>query len=202
MTCFLGITMDSGLSWSNHIDNLCLKLNKSLFSLRYLSEFLNMNTLKIVYYGYFVSLLNYGIIFWGAASMSSVCRVFKLQKKAIRLIYGVRSRESCREVFLRERLMTLPSLFIYSVSVYTYRNPHLFSTGTHHYTTRNKNNLLIPIHHSNKFRKSIEYLGPTILNNLPNTIKICNSLNIFQKHLKTFLISKVFYSVDEFFSSA
>lgn len=196
--CFLGVHMDVRFSWKQHIDNLCSKLNCILFSLRCLKNVLDSDTLKIVYHGYFSSVMSYGVMSWGTASTFHVQRVFKLQKRAIRLMFGLGGRESCREVFLRERILTLPSVFIYSVSIFTFKHIQDFSTPSHLYPTRNKNNLVLPQHQTNMFRKSIDYLGPVIYNRLPDYIKASPSLQSIKNRLKDFLIENTFYSVTEF----
>jgi hypothetical protein len=48
----------------------------------------------MVYFSYFHSVIKYGIIFWG--NLANISRVFKLQKKVIRIISGVGCRDSCR----------------------------------------------------------------------------------------------------------
>lgn len=196
--CFLGVQLDTRFTWRQHVEALCSKLNSILFSLRCLSDFLNSSALKMVYHGYFASVMSYGILSWGTASASILHRVFKLQKRAIRLVFGLGGLESCREVFLRERILTLPSIFIYSVSVFTFKHIQDFPTHTHMYPTRNKNSLIVPQHSNNMFRKSIEYLGPTIYNRLPDYLKTSLSLAAFKNKLKDFLIKNSFYSLSEF----
>jgi hypothetical protein len=42
---------------------------------------MSLETLKIVYYAYFNSVVNYGLIFWGNSSHS--IKIFKIQKNII-----------------------------------------------------------------------------------------------------------------------
>jgi hypothetical protein len=50
----------------------------------------NIVTLKTVYFAYFLSLVMYGIILGGISADSK--KVFTLQKKIVRLMMGVESR--------------------------------------------------------------------------------------------------------------
>jgi len=62
---------------------------------------------------YFQSRLRYGIMFWGGDGKS--IKIFRLQKKVIRLITGVHKRESCRPIFRKFQILTLASLYIFEL---------------------------------------------------------------------------------------
>ena len=49
----LGLTVDSNLNFSAHVDNLCKKLNKATFSLRLVRKHCNLEAAKVAYSGYF-----------------------------------------------------------------------------------------------------------------------------------------------------
>ena len=71
-----------------------------------------MNTLKMIYFAYFHSIINYGIIFWGN---STECKkVFVAQKKIIRIMTGSRPRTSCKPLFQSLGILTVPSQYIFS----------------------------------------------------------------------------------------
>jgi hypothetical protein len=57
--------------------------------------FMSQETLKIIYYDYLHSIMNYGSIFWKHSSHSA--KIFKTHKKKhiIRIITGCRSGDSC-----------------------------------------------------------------------------------------------------------
>jgi hypothetical protein len=54
----------------------------------------NSNTLKIIYFAYFHTVMEYGIIFWGVSVESK--RIFQKQKRIIRIMTHSTSRISCR----------------------------------------------------------------------------------------------------------
>jgi len=62
-TKFLGLTLDSMLSWREHFTALTSKLNKACFAIRTIKSFMTTRVLKMVYYSYFHSIMSYGIIF-------------------------------------------------------------------------------------------------------------------------------------------
>jgi hypothetical protein len=62
---FLGLTLDSSLSWKKHVEAVIPKLSAPTFSIRVVQPLLSLDSLKLIYYSYFHSILSYGIIFWG-----------------------------------------------------------------------------------------------------------------------------------------
>jgi hypothetical protein len=82
---------------------LCSKLNKSLYMLPYLKYSTSSKLWRNMYFAHFHSHIRYGIIFWGNSGESQ--RVFKLQKKAVRLMNNVSSNISCKEWFKRWNIL-------------------------------------------------------------------------------------------------
>ncbi|CAK1597777.1 unnamed protein product [Parnassius mnemosyne] len=132
-------------------------------------------------------------MFWG----NSVDRekVFKAQKKCIRAIKNLHWTDSCKPHFKELQILTFPCLFIYETAVFVYRNLSLFE---------NLNNKRYPLRlkvqqsKSVKMRKSIFCLSIPIYNKIPNDIKKINNIQTFKKSLKTLLINKSYYSINEY----
>jgi hypothetical protein len=83
-TKFLVVTVNNILSWNNQDYLLMKKLSTACYIIRnakiYMSVCLSASSLKINYYAFFHSVINYGIIFWGKWSHSSIiCRIQKRQ---------------------------------------------------------------------------------------------------------------------------
>ena len=56
-TKFLGLTLDSTLSWKTHIDSMAPKLSSATFVQRFVNSILSLDTLKMVYFSYFHSIM-------------------------------------------------------------------------------------------------------------------------------------------------
>jgi hypothetical protein len=67
----------------------------------------------MVSYAYFHSVIRYGIIFLGNSSYA--IKVFYLQKRMIRIIAGIGNRTWCKQSFIALKILTLSSLYIYSL---------------------------------------------------------------------------------------
>jgi hypothetical protein len=81
------------MSWKKRIDTITGKLNKACYIIRKCKLYLSNDALKMVYFAFFHSVTSYGLIFWGNSTYSKC--VFKLQKRAVRLIMGAGNRDSC-----------------------------------------------------------------------------------------------------------
>jgi hypothetical protein len=110
-TKFLGIHHDNHLNWKDCIDQIIPKLSAACYAVRQLYHFVNQNTLKLIYFAYFHSIVKYGIIFWGNSSNSR--KIFTLQKKIIRIMVVAHSRTSCRSLFKNLEILPVPSQYIY-----------------------------------------------------------------------------------------
>jgi len=115
-TKFLGLIIDDSLSWKVYIDEIMSKLNTACFVIRSLQAIMSTETLRMVYFAYVHSIMNYGIIFGGNQPYSE--KIFKIQKRVIRIITNSRMRDSCREMFQRLEILPLYSEYIFSLSIF------------------------------------------------------------------------------------
>lgn len=190
----LGIIIDSALNWKDNVNSLCNSLRSACYCLRVLKlKGISMDTLKMVYFSYFESRLRYGLIYWGSSIVSS--KVFILQKFALRIILGLKKRESCKEYFNLNNILTFPSLFIFECLVFLYKNKSDFSFFNSN--TRQNGLIIYEANNTSLFQKSILYLGPKFYNKLPVHIRSQNLRN-FKSSLKQLLITKSYYSYHEF----
>jgi hypothetical protein len=87
---YLGLTLDSTLSWKLHIAQLSSKLNSVCYIIRLLKSIISTKSLRTVYFAYVHSIITYGIIFWRTSPYSD--NIFKLQKRVIIIIMKVDNR--------------------------------------------------------------------------------------------------------------
>ena len=82
---YLGIRIDENLKRKYHVFDIAIKLNRANALLFKIRNFVNVNTLNIIYYAIFYSHINYANVIW-AQDLNAVNRVSILQKKAPRII--------------------------------------------------------------------------------------------------------------------
>ena len=199
---FLGIYLDRGLTWEEHVDSVCSKISSGIYALRNLSKFCSLNVLRTDYFGLIHPHLSYGLILWGSCSKQKLERVFRLQKKAIRIMSKLEFRESCRDTFRELGLLTLPSLYILEVALYCRFHCKLVQgRDIHQYGTRGGDIFRVQQHRTVAFERLPSQIGIKLINKLPHEIKQINNHKVFKDRLKQYLVLQVFYSVDEFLES-
>jgi hypothetical protein len=74
---------------------------------------------------------------WGQSANS--IRVFRLQKRIIRIMMGCKNRDSCRKSFICLKILPLPSQYIFCLLLFVVKNRELFSTNNelHSFGTSN-----------------------------------------------------------------
>ncbi|XP_046679459.1 uncharacterized protein LOC124366904 [Homalodisca vitripennis] len=118
-TKYLGVTINSDLSWKTHIDLLCRKISSGAFLIRRLRQISTPEAAKTAYYAFLETHLRFGIATWGGTSATNLDRVLIQQKKAIRSLTGLEQRESCRAAFVEQNILTVVSLYIQEVILHT-----------------------------------------------------------------------------------
>jgi len=135
-TKFLGLELDKNINWKNHIQNILPKLSSACYLIRRMSPICNLTTLKMIYFAYFHSIIEFGIIFWGISVESK--KILIQQKRIIRAMTGTNLRTSCRNLFHKLEILTLPSQFIYSTMKFLSSNldQFIFNFAVHTINTR------------------------------------------------------------------
>jgi hypothetical protein len=113
---FLGIYLDSTLSWKIHIEQIIPKLSAACYAVRSIQRLMSQETLMMVYYACVHSVMSYGLIFWGNSTHSIT--FFKIQKNMIRIIRGRRSRDSYRDLFKNLNVLPLQLQYILSLLLF------------------------------------------------------------------------------------
>jgi hypothetical protein len=166
---FLGLIINSTLSWKQHTDYIIKKISIAFYALRNIKYFILLDTLKLIYFAHIHSIISYGIIVLycivggvGWDGSSCVNKVLIMQKKkAIRIVTNSRPKESCRDLFKNSKIMTFFSQYIYSIALFIINNDHLFNSNNeiHRYRTRAHCNLHLPAVNLTKYSKGAYILA-------------------------------------------
>jgi hypothetical protein len=140
--------------------------------MRSIKPFISLNTLKTIYYSYFNSVIRYGLPFWGNSPHS--IKIFRIQKRIIRVMVGCKSRVSCRNLFRRVEILPFLSQYIFSLMLFIIKNKNLFTLNSENHTksTWQFNNLYHPITNFTIYQRGVHYMDIKTFNNLPHTLKI------------------------------
>ena len=141
--------------------------------------------------------------FLGAVKGDSRIKVAKVQKRVVRILAGVSSRTSCRNLFKEFKILTIASLYILEVTCFIQKYCKSLEKNTqlHQHDTRRKLDIHVKMKNMETYKKSVINTGTKIYNKLPGFLKEIDDNRVFRKKLKTFLLLHSFYSVEEFFAS-
>jgi hypothetical protein len=114
--------------------------------------------------------MEYGVISWG--NSTGVDKVFKLQKRRVIIMAGVRSRCSHRGLFKKLDILPVPCQYIFSLMIFVVDNLGSFLTNltVHGLNTRNKTQRHRPIANLSCFQKGVSYAAVKIFNSLSSSI--------------------------------
>lgn len=197
---FLGLTIDRNLNFEPHILSLARKVSSGCFAVKLITRELGAHVGRSVYFALIGSRLRYGIAFWGATNNQLFNSLFVIQKRAVRYIYGVSSRTSCRPLFIESKILTLTCLYILETACLIFTNRDKYTIQSSGYMTRQHGDLRPPIPSSSLIKRSIIYQGVKIYNHLPNDLRLSATPRIFRNRLKRILISKAYYGLNEFYA--
>ena len=83
---YLGVKIDTGLSWQYHVNDLSVKLNRANALLFKMRKYVSCKILRSIYFAIFHSYLSYCCLIW-AHNCSTIQQIVILQqKKAVRII--------------------------------------------------------------------------------------------------------------------
>ena len=86
---YLGVVIDSNISWSSHTDYLCKKVSARIGILKRIMPCLTLPSAQTVYKTIIQPLFDYCGVVWGSCTESSISRLQRLQNRAGRVILSV-----------------------------------------------------------------------------------------------------------------
>jgi IS1 family transposase len=143
--------------------------------------------------------MKYGIILGGNSPNSKM--IFALQKITVKIIAGVKSRNSCRNLFIKLEILSLPCEYIFTLMNFVVNNQEHFQTNSaiHSVNTRNRDHVHRPTAKLSCFQKRAYYADIKIFNILPSNLRsLMNKQTQFKVALQRYLNTHCFYSVEEF----
>ena len=136
--------IQNSTNWNYHIDYIIPKLSSACYAMRSIKTIMSLTTLKTIYYSSFNAIISYGLSFWGNSPHN--VKVFRIQKRIIRIMSGCKQRVSCRKLFRRLEILPLAFQYILLLMLFVIKNKNFFTLNSDHYTvsTRQMNNFISP----------------------------------------------------------
>jgi hypothetical protein len=142
---------------------------------------------------------------WGSSYESTLEPIYMLQKKCIRIINRLKKCQSTDNFFLKCNILSVYKLFYFRISQLVYKEiTGLNNTSvnfnfkkcaeTHNHVTRavTENKLYLESHSTTFYCQSVKSSGVIVYNKIPFNIRQLNSLNIFKRDLKMWILENKF----------
>ena len=196
-TKFLGIIIDRNLTWIPQVKAVCSKVSRNIGVIYKVHNLLTEKTLKMLYYSFIYPFLYYGIIFWGGTAKTRFNRVFRLQKRAVRVITGSGYLDHTAPLFKSHFLLKLSDIYSLEIGKFMYNDQHtrnIFSltprSSVHHYNTRGINQLNIPAIRTSRAGNFLKSTGVKIWNSLPDEFKDSTTVAAFKNKYKNHILNQ------------
>jgi hypothetical protein len=118
---FLGVILDSKLSWRQHISQVCLTISRNIGVMSKLRYKLPDSAMLLLYNALILPHLMYCNIVWGGAGKSLFERLFKLQKRSIRIITYSMYIAYTSPLFSKLKVLNLKDIFSLQVLLFVYK---------------------------------------------------------------------------------
>ena len=186
---FLGVSLTENLNWKSHINTLCSKVSKGLYSINKVKNVLPHSALRNLYYALIHCHFNYCIPIWG--NSPSLEKLFKLQKRAVRIINKTSYRAHTDPLFKADNILKLTDLYKLSSSllIFDYKHDRLPISFNNYFSYPNRHTRQFLDVHTNVPRTDFSAMSPfhsipKHWNNLLNNVKDITSRPLFINSLK------------------
>ena len=118
----LGVLIDNNLTWTNHIDVLTKKIVSNLWLLSRMKEYLSTDQRVQFYKSYVQPHIDYCSAIWGGTSQRNLDRIYRLQKRACKIILDYQyeniatSMEELKILNIYERIFLKKAKFMFKIS--------------------------------------------------------------------------------------
>lgn len=113
---------------------------------------------------------------------------------------GAKPRSSCKELFIKLEILTLPCLYLYLIILNIKKDElnHITNEMIHNYNTRHRRDLRLPFSRLSICQNSHVYKGIICYNHFVNMFGAIDNFHKFKRTLSKHLIDNAFYTVEDF----
>ena len=194
---YLGVTLHQSMSWSDHIDSVCKKINQRIGLIRRVRNLLPLQARVALYNTLILPLFDYGDFVWGDKNNLTIMSDLQvLQNKAAKVLLGLPIRSSSTQALksLDLKLLSSRRFFHRCTAIHKcligstdFDFNFIRNQAVHSHNTRRSNDLRLPLSRTNWGKQMFIYQAAKDWNSLPSELKDTHVLSIFKAKLKTFL---------------
>ena len=195
---FLGLTINEFVNWSAHTSKIANKISRTLGVMNKLKRYLPISAMKLMYDSLILSHLQFGITCWGFECN----RLFKLQKRALRIMTNSKYNAHTEPLFKDLKLLKLNGIFDIQCMKFFYKftNNTLpkyfhslfrYNRDIYEIVTRNHNQLHLFPTRTHSAEHVLRHHIPKLIDKFPRYITDrirTHSIQAFSSHLKSHII--------------
>ena len=198
---YLGVLLDEHLTWDNHINYISSKISRNIGILYRIKYFVPLRILFMMYNAFILPHIMYCIIIWANQFPSKLEKIYRLQKKALRICSNSDYYAPSKPIF--NHFQTLNIFDINNLKICTIMQQYLLNSlpeylmqmfslnfHIHDYNTRSNQLFHQSKVTSHALLKSIRFVGPTTWNSLPPSLRNIQFVNSFKNKYKHLLLSQ------------
>lgn len=188
----LGVTIDSKLSWQEHIKNVCKSFSNKVAVLSRI-KFLPIPTLEDIYYKTIIPSVLYGIVVWGSCSSTLTDDIDRIHLRATRIIYNLPHSIHSDDIMNAPHWNSIVSFYIRRLLVITYNIYHgnsieplndLIVKSETPYDLRKSLKVKVHRPRTEMGRSSFKFRAALSWYLLPEDVKNCSNLTSFKRKLR------------------
>ena len=190
----LGITLDTKLSFTSHVQSLCRKASQKLHALSRISNFMDSKKIKLMMNTLILSHFSYCPLIWMFHDRKIESKINKIQERALRIAYRNNTSqfkellEKDNSVSVHQKNLQLLTIEIYKTK--NWLNPpfmiEIFGDKEVPYQLRSTSKLNLPkVRTTNYGTDTVRFMGQRAWAKLPLELKASSSLTVFRKYLKS-----------------
>ena len=182
---YLGILIDSNLTFSYHMNSISSKLSRAIGLLSRILHYVTKGIIRSIYFAIFSSILTYASQIWGQIKSRHFTRLVTLQNKAIKIINFANFRDPVMPLYKAMKILKLSDNIRINNYLFVFddlsgclppalKNAFQLSASLHSYVTRNSTHKMVKLP---KARTTVYGLKSI-------KFQACHEWNFFNKHFK------------------
>lgn len=194
---YLGLNIDTCLTWNVHMKHVIARLISLQASLRGNIRCIPRKLRITIYNALVKPHLLYLIEIWGSAAKTRLEKLQVLQNKIIKILFNYNFRTETAKIYRETKLMNIKQLYIYNTCIFirkTIKNKihteikFIKRKKVGRPCTRRASFIVLPNARTRYGQTSVTYEGASLFNKIPSQIKNIDSYYVFKKKLAKHIV--------------
>lgn len=200
---YLGLILDSKMTWLPHIQKIKTKLTSLTGALRSIARCLPPQVRYTIYNALVKPHIDYLIEAWGTAAKTNLKILQTAQNKLIKVLFRYNYRTPTEILYKKTKLLNINQTYIFYNCILIRKILHkkintginlLKHTKIHKMKLRNEKDIKLYTYRTKTAKRSILYEGSKLYNTLPINIKQSKTMYMFKKLLKSHIVKNEKYA--------